>query len=588
MASDNSTQGSSRRPSEAASASVSVSAAARSLLVQEVSRAKKAEREARLAQHPEWRLHTQVPHDLVDVSALPTSQLTPRELGIVHLDATALADAIRARRYTAVEVLEAFCHVATIAQDLTNCLTEVFFEEGLRRARELDRHLEATGDVVGPLHGVPVSIKDHILVKGHDTATGYAAWAFRTVAAKDAVVVDVLRTAGAVLYVKTANPQTLLSLETNNNIYGRTLNPHNRALTPGGSSGGESALIAVHGSPLGVGTDIGGSIRIPAAYMGLYGLKGSVGRMPHAGLMGSHDGMDAIVGALGPLATSARDLALFARVMLQHEPWLVEPPLLEMPWRQDAADGSGGPAKLTIAVLWDDGVVAPHPPILAALARTRDALLAAGHDVISWEPVDHQAAWDLILKMYFLDGGEEYRQVLADDPPVPQTEWILAQVPNGGAPYRIADVFKISLEREAFRAKVLAHWNAHQARTATGRHVDAVLSPVAATLAPRHDRTRWWGYTSYWNLMDYPAVVFPVGRFRAATGHERAELPGDASVHVGNPRSEMERMVRAEWDPATYDNIPVSLQLVGRRLNEERLLGALGKVEDALSRFRNH
>lgn len=178
--------------------------------LQEVSRAKKAEREERLARRPEWRLRTKVPPGLTDVSALPTSQLPPREYEIVHLDATALADAIRARRYTAVEVLEAFCHVATIAQDLTNCLTEVLFEEGLLRARELDRHLAETGQVVGSMHGVPVSIKDHILVKGHDTATGYTAWAFRTVAAKDAVVVDVLRKAGAVIYVKTANPQTLL------------------------------------------------------------------------------------------------------------------------------------------------------------------------------------------------------------------------------------------------------------------------------------------------------------------------------------------------------------------------------------------
>ncbi|KAI0363623.1 amidase [Pilatotrama ljubarskyi] len=554
-------------------------------MVQEVSQAKKAEREQRLSRRPQWRLKQQVPPELTDVSGLPTSQLTPREYEIVHLDATALAEAIRERRYTAVEVLEAFCHVATIAQDLTNCLTEVFFDEGLRRAQELDRYMEQTGCVVGPLHGVPVSIKDHVCVKGHDTATGYAAWAFRKVAEKDAVAVDVLRTAGAVIYVKTANPQTLLSLETNNNIYGRTLNPHNRSLTPGGSSGGESALIAVHGSPLGIGTDIGGSIRIPAAYMGLYGLKGSVGRMPHAGLMGSHDGMDAIIGALGPIATSARDLALFCRVMLQHEPWLAEPPLLEMPWKQAVADGASLPEKLTVAILWDDGVVTPHPPILDALKRVKGALLAAGHDVITWEPVGHQEAWDLILKLYFLDGGEEYRQMLEHDPPVPQTDWILSQVPNGGKPYTVAESFKINLEREAFRAKVLAHWNAAKARTSTGRHVDAVLSPVAATLAPRHDTTRWWGYTSYWNLMDYPAVVFPVGRFRARD-YQPQKLP-DGAVHGGDPRSENERVVRAQWDPKTYDNIPVSLQLVGRRLNEERLLGMLGRVEQALSRFQD-
>ena len=132
--------------------------------------------------------------------------------------------------------------------------------------------------------------------------------------------------------------------------------------------------------------------------MGLYGLKGSVGRLPHGGLLGSHDGMDAIVGALGPLATSARDLALFCRVMLQYEPWLEEPPLLEIPWRQELVDDAGIPGRLSIAVLWDDGVVAPHPPILDALQRTRAALTAAGHDVIDWEPVDHQEAWDLIVR----------------------------------------------------------------------------------------------------------------------------------------------------------------------------------------------
>lgn len=131
--------------------------------------------------------------------------------------------------------------------------------------------------------------------------------------------------------------------------------------------------------------------------MGLYGLKGSVARLPHAGLMGSHDGMDAIIGALGPIATSARDLSLFCRVILQYEPWLVEPQLLEIPWKQDVADGEGIPHRLSIAILWDDGVVAPHPPILDALKRTKDALLAAGHEVVPWIPMDHQKAWDIIV-----------------------------------------------------------------------------------------------------------------------------------------------------------------------------------------------
>ncbi|EMD32640.1 hypothetical protein CERSUDRAFT_118670 [Gelatoporia subvermispora B] len=549
----------------------------------EISERKTKQRQALLDRWPEWKLKQAVVDYVTDVSALPTSQLTPREIEIVHQDATSLVHSMRDRRYTALEVIKAFCHVATIAQGLTNCLTEIMFEDGLKRAAELDRHLEKTGEVVGPLHGLPVSVKDHILVKNYDTSTGYIAWAFNS-ATKDAVAVDILRKAGAVLYVKTANPQTLLSLETNNNIFGRTCNPFNRTLTSGGSSGGESALIAVHGSPMGIGTDIGGSIRIPAAHMGLYGLKGSVARMPHAGLVGSHDGMDAIIGALGPIATSGRDLSLFCRVMLQYEPWLVEPQLLEIPWKQHVVDGEGIPEKLSIAILWDDGVVGPHPPILDALKRTKDALLAAGHEVIPWIPVDHQNAWDIITKLYFLDGGAEYREILKDDPAVPQSNWILSQVPNNGRPFTVAEIFQLNLARDTFRCKIAAHWNDTRLKTTTGRHVDAILCPVAPTLAPPHDTTQWWGYTSYWNLLDFPAAVFPVGRFKAQ-GYTPLDISAEYTIPV-HARNAVEHSVRAQWDPVIYDNAPVSLQLVGRRLNEEKVLAILRMVEDAFDTSR--
>ncbi|KAH9951008.1 amidase [Amylocystis lapponica] len=539
---------------------------------QDTSARKVKERQARLDRWPQWRLRDHVPDDRRDVSMLPTSQLTPREHEIVHLDATSLVEFLRNRRYTAVEVLTAFCHVATIAQGLTNCLTEII-------AAELDKHLAETGEVVGPLHGLPVSIKDHILVKGHDTSTGYIAWAYKTVATKDAVVVDILRKAGAVIYVKTANPQTLLSLLLNGRSGALALTLHlpYPALTPGGSSGGESSLIS---------TDIGGSIRIPAAHMGLYGLKGSVGRIPHAGLMGSHDGMDAIVGALGPIATSARDLALFCRVMLQYEPWLVEPPLLEMPWKQNVVEGDGIPERLSIAILWDDGVVAPDPPILDALRRTKDALVAAGHDVIQWIPVDHQEAWNLIMKFYFLDGGVEYRQTMSGEPQVPQTEWIMSQVPKNGKPFTVAEIFKLNLAREQFRSKIAAYWNETRFRTATGRHIDAVLSPVAPTLAPQHDMTRWWGYTSYWNLMDFPAVVFPAGRF-IAQGYTPLDTSSEFCAPQ-HPRNQVEEFVRKQWAADTYDNASVGLQLIGRRLNEERVLGILQVVESAIQMSQGH
>lgn len=105
-----------------------------------------------------------------------------------------------------------------------------------------------------------------------------------------------------------------------------------------------------------------------------------------------------IVGVLGPLARSARDLALFCKVMLDAQPWLLEAPLLEMPWKDDVANGLGLPPKLSFAIVWDDGVVAPHPPLQKALCRVKRALIDAGHEVIDWIPRNHQEGWDLIVR----------------------------------------------------------------------------------------------------------------------------------------------------------------------------------------------
>lgn len=174
-----------------------------------VSTKKKADREAILAKYPEWRIQDPGDH-VTDVSGLMLSKLTILERDIVLQDAFSLCARLASREYTSVQVLTAFCKVAVASQDLTNSLTEIFFEEGFERARQLDDHLKRTGQVVGPLHGLPVSIKDHILVKGHDTASGYASWAYKMYADHDAAVVRILRQAGAIIYVKTANPQTLL------------------------------------------------------------------------------------------------------------------------------------------------------------------------------------------------------------------------------------------------------------------------------------------------------------------------------------------------------------------------------------------
>ena len=171
---------------------------------------KRRDREANLNQFPQWRLRSKVPAECRDVSKVLSDELSPSELEIVQCDATEIVTLIIRRRFTSLQVIKAHCHAAAVAQDLTNCLSEVFFDEALERAKELDDYLQRTGKPYGPLHGLPVSVKDHVMIKGKDTSTGYVAWCYKTVAERDAVAVDILRKAGAVLYVKTNNPQTLL------------------------------------------------------------------------------------------------------------------------------------------------------------------------------------------------------------------------------------------------------------------------------------------------------------------------------------------------------------------------------------------
>jgi len=294
--------------------------------------------------------------------------------------------------------------------------------------------------------------------------------------------------------------------------------------------------------------------------------------------MGSHDGMDNILGVVGPLTRSARDLQLFCRVMLEYEAWLLEHAVLEMPWRADVAKGATLPKKLCFAIMWDDGVVKPHPPLIREMRNVKKALEAAGHEVIDWEPYEHMEGWELIVKLYLLDSGEEYWATLAEsgEPAVPGTEWMMAHSAHR-PPYTVPETWKLNGAREAFRARGLTHWNATASRTSTGRPVDAVICPNAPNLAVPHDATRWWGYSSHWNMLDLPGVVFPVGgRFEPGVG-------ADENVPK-TPRNELEKHYVEMWNGngEAFKGAPITLQMVGRRHNEEKVLAMLNVLEDAL------
>ena len=192
----------------------------------------------------------------------------------------------------------------------------------------------------------------------------------------DSALVAALRAAGAVFFCKTTMPQTGMALETVSNLWGRTLNPLNRDLGAGGSSGGDSALVAMKGTPMTPSSDMGGSIRVPAALNGLYAIRPTADRVPKGGMDNMNGGQITINLSCGPICRSIEDLELLTKIINAHPLNRYDPSATPVPWRN--LDVAGG--KLAVGLMKWDGVVMPHPPVLWALEHTKQILKNAGHE----------------------------------------------------------------------------------------------------------------------------------------------------------------------------------------------------------------
>ncbi|KAF9045065.1 general amidase [Panaeolus papilionaceus] len=531
-----------------------------------------------------WVLPNPPSQDVLNVIGVPETcgLLSAKEIEITNSHVADILQRLASGSWTAVEVTTAFGKRAVIAHQLVNCLTEIFIDRALERARQLDKHLKETGKVVGPLHGLPISLKDQINIKGIESTMGYVSWIGREIT-QNSTLADILERAGAVLYVKTNIPQTLMWPETFNHIFGRTRNPHNRALTSGGSSGGEGALIALKGSPVGVGSDIGGSIRIPAMFNGLYGLRPSFGRVPYGGCVNSLEGQDTVLSVLGPISQSLDGIKSFMQVVAESKPWLKDPLSIRKPWNDSEyklADHGEGKDKLCFAILWDDEVIKPHPPITRGLEQTRDALIAAGHKVIDWKPYKHDEIYKNVSAIWAAGAAEDYALATS-----PTQEPLIASMSLAVDDLKEYQAQMAALEgvsafslwqthraRRILREEYLQHWNATTAITGTGRPVDAIISPGAPYTAPPHGYNKAANYTMIWNNLDYTALIIPTG------------LHVDPKVDVKQPSHTFYNTAdKANYDlyiPEVFKDAPICVQLIGRTLEEEGVI-AMGEIVDA-------
>ncbi|KAL3446286.1 fatty-acid amide hydrolase [Aspergillus insuetus] len=394
--------------------------------------------------------------------------LTDEELDITeNYSAKELLSRLACGDMSSLEVTAAFCKRAAIANQLTSCLTEHFFKMALKRARFLDDYLRKEKRVIGPLHGLAISIKDSFCVEDIQSTVGYVSLLTKEPAALNSALVEMLLDLGAVLYVKTNVPQTMMTADSDNNIFGRTLNPHNTHLTAGGSSGGKGALIAFHGLILGISTDSAGSIQIPALCCGVYSFKPTTDCIPWGGQVANlaMEGLLGLKPAAGLLAHSLSNMDLFMLTMLGGEPWKYN------------VTSSAALGILTIGVLPEDPHFLLHPPVQQALNSTINALIDAGHCI----------------------------------PMVPSMAKVLSAMFTG--------LFPVDMELPPYE-EINALHKARQQYTNAWRRVwverglDVVLGPGAQNTAVLHDTYGWPPYTLIWNLLDYPACIIPSRRFR--------------------------------------------------------------------------
>lgn len=515
-----------------------------------------------------------------NVTSIPRDLLSSREVEITESTTEILVASLATGKLTSREVTNAFLRRAGLAQKLVNCITELLPQRALARADELDKYLAQHKKPLGPLHGLPISVKEHIGMKDLGYNAGFVAWEGKT-APDNALILNILLKAGCVFYARTTEPQTLMHLETSSNLYGVTFNPFNHSLTAGGSSGGEGALIGLRGSCLGIGSDIGGSIRSPAANQGLYGFRPSTFRLPTGGSLAPNLGSGHINGVVGPLSTSLQGVKLFMEIVLAYKPWIQDPTLIPLAWREENLNLSpAGDKKLKIGILWSDGIVKPHPPIQRGLQETANKLKSVkGIEVVEWTPYKHDLAWEIIASLYYPDAGTETSEIIdaSGEPWRPLSKFIVTDNPYS-KPRTVGEIRELYKRMEGYRLEYIQKWNSTAVRTGKNGEiedaVDVILCPAGPGAAPLLDCSRYWGYTSQWNLLDYPALVFPVTMVDPAI-----DVWDEKYVAMNEQDQYNHDLYR---DPEKYRGAPVSLQLVGRRYEDEKVIEALEYIQEKI------
>jgi len=511
-------------------------------------------------------------------------KITEAESDLVKLTATEMAKRVRQREVTSLELVEA--HIARIERthDAINAVVVPLFEQARQQAEHADQLLaKSSADPNGALFGVPITIKEFFDVKGTKTTGGIESEKTKS-ATSDAAMVWQLRRAGAIVLGKTNVPQLGLAIETENPVYGRTSNPHDTGRSPGGSSGGEAAIIAAHGSPLGLASDGGGSIRIPSHFCGLCGLKPTAGRLSSKGhwkLPSFPEGWN----TAGPIARSVEDLSLAMNCFTAPHDEPVDPTIATT----SVPDLSQvDVSQLTIGYYEDDQFITPSPAIRRAVREAVSRFESLGAKLVPFEPAPVMEAWQINLGFFYADGGKWMRHMLGSSPKDARVKktLLLASLPTAvrrSVPRVMESMGQTTTAAllKLSRSKTLSAfgYQAIQQKQQTFREtfyrrmheqqIDAILCPPFPSVAMKHmspDIVLGYGYTYVYNLLGLPAGIVP--RTTVMAGEESDRTPSKDNF--------IRDLIRAEVDSV---GLPVGVQIVGRHWREDVVMALMQSLK---------
>ncbi|QPG76218.1 hypothetical protein FOA43_003604 [Brettanomyces nanus] len=513
--------------------------------------------------------HNQLPSvdDLNDVTGYldRCALMTSREKQITNYSISELQYRYLAKELTAEEVVRAFCHRSTLAHQLVNCITEVRFKESLEEARKQDAFVEEQQRLVGPLHGVIISVKDNINVSGLATSLGLVGLAEKE-AVQDSAVVTLLKKLGGIIICKTNVPSGLMFAETSNMLWGRTLNPFNRKyLNVGGSSGGEGAMASLKGSCFGIGSDIGGSVRHPAALNNVYCIKPSFGRFPCYGTESGQPGQESIRTVYGIISSKIENVEYSLRVCIDAKPYLdIDASCLPLPYSSYDINYK---VPLNIAFMESDGLTTVTPPVQRGLYIVKEALKAEGHNVIDWPCEYFDDIRKTIYPFYDANGLKTIKDILekSEEPVDPHIHL------DNCRDMPVSELWALQHTRTALVQKYLHYWNTGY----EGGRLDAIIIPTSAFPACLMDKVPPQPYTSVWNVVDYSASTFPV---------TRCDTDIDKPMKKNHFISDTDRQVHEIYSKELqkFEGGPVGLQLVCNRLEEEKCLALTRYVSSLL------